>query len=64
MDDDDQMAAEAYQQELEQRQREEEAAIARSRRLVAVFRWRNRRYERDQKAREERMRKLKWPSVL
>jgi len=37
MDEDDQMAAEAHQQELEARQREEES-IARHRRLMEQFR--------------------------
>ena len=58
MDDDDQSAAEAHQMELEQREREE-AAVARGRRVLAVFRWRNERFQLETKAREERMRNIK-----
>lgn len=58
MDEDDQGAAEGFQMELEQRE-QEEAAVARGRRVLAVFRWRNERYQRETEAREERMRKLK-----
>ncbi len=48
----------AHQMELEQRQREEEA-LRRGRRVLAVFRWRNRRFERDTNAHQERMRSIK-----
>lgn len=48
----------AHQEQLEQRQREE-AALRRGRRILAVFRWRNRRFERDTQAHHERMRSIK-----
>lgn len=59
MDEDDDSAALAHQMELEQRQREEEAALNRGRRILAVFRWRNQRFDRETKARQERMRSIK-----
>lgn len=48
----------AHQMQLEQRQREE-AALNRGRRILAVFQWRNRRFERETKAHHERMRSMK-----
>ena len=59
MDEDDDGGAWAHQVELEQRQREEEAALSRGRRILAVFRWRNRRFENETKAHHERMRSIK-----
>lgn len=58
MDEDDSSAAEAHQMELEQREREE-AAVARGRRVLAVFRWRNKRFQRETEAHQERMRNIK-----
>jgi hypothetical protein len=59
MDDEDDSAALAHQMELEQRQQEEEAALNRGRRILAVFRWRNQRFERETKAHTERVRSMK-----
>lgn len=53
MDDDDQMAAEAYQQELEQREQEE--ALARGRRLLAENRRQTKVFESEMTELNERI---------
>lgn len=59
-DDDDQMAAEAYQMELEQRQQEEERALHRCRTLTKELREDIERFERETAEHHERT----WRSLI
>jgi hypothetical protein len=58
MDEDDSMAAEAHQQELEAQRWDEESAIARSRRLTRELRKETAQFERECEAHNKRFSEL------